>query len=292
MPSSPKSPLKLFHIISRLNEFFNDFSCISGVGRAEPPSGAAFKLREWVLKVKVRSGSRHECAQIMTRCMQMSLPYSAGWNRPLIGSLSDALIGRWLSFVFVAAMAFFEHVNLLYGAVSEFCTPTTCPDMSGPCQRSVDWASFAYCQICIIVLFRQYTWIDDRGKKIRLSAPQYIDYVMTYAQRTVNDETIFPTKFAHDFPPTFEQTLRKIQRLLFHVVAHLYHQVRTVRFLRRTIGIWLKRVDSFSFIFDSIFVSCCCWAYTDTCTACSRTWYYSTAGSALSRTRRRRYCAI
>jgi Mob1/phocein family len=77
---------------------------------------------------------------------------------------------------------------------------------------------------------RQYTWIDDRGKKIRLSAPQYIDYVMTYAQRTVSDETIFPTKFAHDFPPTFEQTLRKIQRLLFHVVAHLYHQVRTVRF--------------------------------------------------------------
>ena len=84
------------------------------------------------------------------------------------------------------------------------------------------------------MLFRQYTWIDDRGKKIRLSAPQYIDYVMTYAQRTVNDETIFPTKFAHDFPPTFEQTLRKIQRLLFHVVAHLYHQVRTVRFGRRT----------------------------------------------------------
>lgn len=44
---------------------------------------------------------------------------------------------------------------------------------------------------------RQYTWIDERGKKIRLSAPQYIDYVMTYAQRTVNDEGIFPTKFGN-----------------------------------------------------------------------------------------------
>jgi hypothetical protein len=167
--------------------------------------------------------------------MQMSLPYLAGWNRSLIGSLSGAFIGwsdRLIVFCFsFAAIAFFEHVNLLYGAVSEFCTPTTCPDMSGPCQRSVD--SFLLPiqpHLHIENLHgRQYTWIDDRGKKIRLSAPQYIDYVMTYAQRTVSDETIFPTKFAHDFPPTFEQTLRKIQRLLFHVVAHLYHQVRTVR---------------------------------------------------------------
>lgn len=111
-------------------------------------------------------------------------------------------LNEWLA---SHTIAFFEHVNLLYGAVSEYCTPTTCPDMLGPGQR-------------------QYHWIDERGKKIRLSAPQYIDYVMTYAQRTVNDESIFPTKFAHEFPTTYEQILRKIQRLLFHVVAHLYHR--------------------------------------------------------------------
>ena len=29
---------------------------------------------------------------------------------------------------------------------------------------------------------------------------------------------------AHEFPATYEQVLRKIQRLLFHVVAHLYHR--------------------------------------------------------------------
>nr|CAG4649704.1 EOG090X0E0F [Scapholeberis mucronata] len=111
-------------------------------------------------------------------------------------------LNEWLA---SHTIAFFEHVNLLYGAVSEYCTPTSCPDMLGPGQR-------------------QYTWIDERGKKIRLSAPQYIDYVMTYAQRTVNDEGIFPTKFAQEFPATYETVLRKIQRLLFHVVAHLYHR--------------------------------------------------------------------
>lgn len=28
-----------------------------------------------------------------------------------------------------------------------------------------------------------------------MAAPQYIDYVMTFTQRTVSDETIFPTKY-------------------------------------------------------------------------------------------------
>lgn len=33
------------------------------------------------------------------------------------------------------AMALFDHVNLVYGTVSEFCTPSGCPDMTGPGQR-------------------------------------------------------------------------------------------------------------------------------------------------------------
>ena len=36
--------------------------------------------------------------------------------------------------------------------------------------------------------------MDEKGKKSRLSAPQYIDYIMTYVQKTINDEATFPTK--------------------------------------------------------------------------------------------------
>lgn len=43
--------------------------------------------------------------------------------------------------------------------------------------------------------FRTYLWFDEKGKKTRVAAPQYIDYVMTFTQRTVSDETIFPTKY-------------------------------------------------------------------------------------------------
>lgn len=42
---------------------------------------------------------------------------------------------------------------------------------------------------------RTYLWFDEKGKKTRVAAPQYIDYVMTFTQRTVSDETIFPTKY-------------------------------------------------------------------------------------------------
>ncbi|XP_022829433.1 MOB kinase activator-like 2 isoform X4 [Spodoptera litura] len=100
-------------------------------------------------------------------------------------------------------LALFDHVNLLYGTVSEFCTATSCPDMTGPGGRT-------------------YAWYDERGKKSRVAAPQYVDYVMTFTQKTVNDETVFPTKYANEFPAQFEGVVRRVVRLLFHVVAHMY----------------------------------------------------------------------
>ncbi|XP_063704674.1 MOB kinase activator-like 2 isoform X2 [Culicoides brevitarsis] len=100
-------------------------------------------------------------------------------------------------------LALFEHVNLVYGTISEFCTTSGCPDMIGPGSR-------------------QYLWFDEKGKKTRVAAPQYIDYVMTFTQKTVSDESIFPTKYANEFPSSFESIARKILRLLFHVIAHMY----------------------------------------------------------------------
>jgi len=45
------------------------------------------------------------------------------------------------------------------------------------------------------ICFRTYLWFDDKGKKTRVAAPQYIDYVMTFTQKTISDESIFPTKY-------------------------------------------------------------------------------------------------
>lgn len=37
--------------------------------------------------------------------------------------------------LFSSALALFEHVNLVYGTISEFCTTSGCPDMTGPGNR-------------------------------------------------------------------------------------------------------------------------------------------------------------
>lgn len=74
---------------------------------------------------------------------------------------------------------------------------------------------------------RQYLWIDEKGKRVKLPAPQYIDYALTFTQKTVNDESIFPTKcdtLSLRFPErTFESHVKQIIRLMFNVLAHIYH---------------------------------------------------------------------
>ncbi|XP_064634455.1 MOB kinase activator 2-like isoform X2 [Lineus longissimus] len=108
---------------------------------------------------------------------------------------------EWLA---THTISFFEHINLMYGTISEYCTATGCTAMTAPCNT-------------------QYYWLDEKGKKCKCAAPQYVDYVMTYIQKTIADESIFPTKYGQVFPSDFEAMVKKIHRLLFHVLAHLYH---------------------------------------------------------------------
>lgn len=61
---------------------------------------------------------------------------------------------------------------------------------------------------------------------MKLPAPQYVDYALTFTQKTVNDESIFPTKcdtLSLRFPGTFESHVKQIIRLMFNVLAHIYH---------------------------------------------------------------------
>ncbi|XP_050410827.1 MOB kinase activator 2 isoform X1 [Patella vulgata] len=108
---------------------------------------------------------------------------------------------EWLA---THTISFFDHVNLMYGVVSEYCTPETCPAMTAPGNV-------------------QYFWHDDKGKKYKYPASQYIDYVMSFIQKTITDETVFPTKFGEVFPSSFETIVKKIHKCLFHVLAHIFH---------------------------------------------------------------------
>lgn len=51
-----------------------------------------------------------------------------------------------------------------------------------------------------LCLHRQYYWYDERGKKVKCTAPQYVDFVMSSVQKLVTDEDVFPTKYGTSLP--------------------------------------------------------------------------------------------
>ena len=99
---------------------------------------------------------------------------------------------------------FFNNLNQFYGVLTEFCTVSNNPTMSAG-------------------VGLDYTWIDQNRKQVKLPAPQYIDYVMTWVGGLLSDEATFPTKASRDFPPTFLTTCKHIYKQLLRVFAHIYH---------------------------------------------------------------------
>ncbi|XP_055338374.1 MOB kinase activator 1B-like isoform X2 [Paramacrobiotus metropolitanus] len=113
-------------------------------------------------------------------------------------------LNEWVA---VHIVDFFNQISMLYGTITEFCTVQKCPVMSaGP----------KY----------EYHWADGQTvkKPIKCSAPQYIDYLMTWVQDQLDDETLFPSKIGVPFPKNFLSTAKTILKRLFRVYAHVYHQ--------------------------------------------------------------------
>ncbi|EJT98727.1 hypothetical protein DACRYDRAFT_24306 [Dacryopinax primogenitus] len=109
-----------------------------------------------------------------------------------------------LEWIAVNIFDFFNNLNLFYGVLTECCTTATCPTMSvGP--------------------MLDYTWVDHNKRQIRLPAPTYIDYVMTWVQNLLDDEGTFPTKAGREFAPSFPTTARHVFKQLLRVFAHIYH---------------------------------------------------------------------
>ncbi|KAL8507886.1 hypothetical protein ACS0TY_018439 [Phlomoides rotata] len=100
----------------------------------------------------------------------------------------------------------FNHANILYDTITEFCTPSTCPIMSaGP----------KY----------EYRWADGVTikKPIIVSAQKYIEYLMDWIKQQLDDESIFPQIWGVQFPPNFQDVVKTILKRLFRVYAHIYH---------------------------------------------------------------------
>ena len=103
---------------------------------------------------------------------------------------------------------------MLYGTITDFCTEENCPIMSaGP----------KY----------EYHWADGRSvkKPIKCSAPKYIDFLMTWVQDQLDDESLFPSKIGVPFPKDF-MLIGKILRISFvSKAANVNRSLLSYRFL-------------------------------------------------------------
>ncbi|KAH8080198.1 Mob1/phocein [Filobasidium floriforme] len=109
--------------------------------------------------------------------------------------------------VAVHVVDFFNHLNMLYGTVTEFCNPTRCPMMN---------AGTKY----------EFLWEDGvtYKKPTALSAPLYVEALMSWVQNQLDDEKLFPQKIGVPFPKNFLSTCKTILRRLFRVYAHIYYE--------------------------------------------------------------------
>ncbi len=127
------------------------------------------------------------------------------------GSLSQAVLlpegedkNEWLA---VHVVDFYNQINMLYGSITEFCSPITCPRMTATAEYEYLW---------------QESGMSRDKKPIPTSAPEYVDKLMTWIQQFLDDENVFPTKMGAPFPAQFEPLVKTIMKRLFRVYAHIY----------------------------------------------------------------------
>ncbi|KGO49002.1 Mob1/phocein [Penicillium expansum] len=109
---------------------------------------------------------------------------------------------EWLA---VNIVDFYNQINLLYGSITEFCSPQTCPEMKATDEF-------------------EYLWQDSESFKrpTKMSAPEYIEHLMAWVQSNVDNEQMFPSRIGVPFPKTFPSLLRQIFKRLYRVYAHIY----------------------------------------------------------------------
>ena len=78
----------------------------------------------------------------------------------------------------------------------------------------------------------QYLWMDGVAMKkpTSVSAPRYVDLLLTWVESQLNDEALFPIRFDAPFPKRFKEAVcgpiyRRSSRIYSHVYHHHYTRI-------------------------------------------------------------------
>ncbi|CAK7902851.1 DBF2 kinase activator protein Mob1p [[Candida] anglica] len=125
----------------------------------------------------------------------------------------DEDVNEWLA---VHVVDFYNQINMLYGAITEFCSPVTCPRMI---------ATEEY----------EYLWQETNGpggsgasrsaspkRPVSLPACEYIENLMNWIQNFFDNDNTFPSKIGAPFPSQFQALVKTIFKRLFRIYAHIY----------------------------------------------------------------------
>lgn len=121
----------------------------------------------------------------------------------------DEDVNEWLA---IHVVDFYNQINMLYGTITEFCSPKTCPRMI---------ATEEY----------EYLWQETNPlasgaaspkKPVSLPACEYIENLMNWIQNFFDNDNIFPSKIGAPFPSQFPTLMRTIFKRLFRIYAHIY----------------------------------------------------------------------
>ncbi|KFH48650.1 maintenance of ploidy protein-like protein [Hapsidospora chrysogenum ATCC 11550] len=117
---------------------------------------------------------------------------------------------EWLA---VNMVDFYNQINLLYGAITEFCSPQSCPEMKATDEF-------------------EYLWQDNENYKrpTKMPAPAYIEQLMAWVQANIDNEQVLPSKIGVPFPKSFPALVRQIFKRMYRVYAHIYcHHYPVIR---------------------------------------------------------------
>lgn len=140
---------------------------------------------------KLSDFAKHTLSTLGSISMKLAVQLPKGEN-----------LHEWLA---VNTVDFFNEISMLYGTISEYCDSTSCPTMSAGST--------------------QYLWADGVKvkKPIACSAPEYVDYLLSWVESQLNDEEIFPIKAENPFPKKFHSICSVIYKRFFRIYAHIYH---------------------------------------------------------------------
>jgi len=119
-------------------------------------------------------------------------------------------VNEWIA---MNTMEIYNNTHLVYGFVSEFCTPKSCPEMTAGPKYS-------------------YLWEDahDYVKPTAMPAYQYVEALFLWVSQQLDDDSIFPQtpqpgRVSKNFLPTVKKIWKRLARVYFHIYCHHWKNI-------------------------------------------------------------------